>query len=72
VVSEALQAASEEKSAVSYGTSTWHQFTVLLKRNLTVARRDVTLYWLQLGLHSGYGKNDPCGRSPLLTVALLY
>jgi len=55
LVSEAVQGASEDVPAVSFGTSSWHQFTVLLQRNLTVARRDVTLYWLQLGLHSGYG-----------------
>eukprot|EP00045_Choanoeca_perplexa_P016596 m.225179 g.225179 ORF g.225179 m.225179 type:complete len:1297 (+) comp17304_c0_seq1:154-4044(+) len=55
VVSAAVQAASEDVPPVSYGTSGWHQFTVLLQRNLAVARRDVTLYWLQLALHSGYG-----------------
>jgi hypothetical protein len=39
-----------------FKTSGWRQFTTLLQRNLTVARRDVTLYWLQLILHSGYGR----------------
>eukprot|EP00730_Choanoeca_flexa_P007398 TRINITY_DN12326_c3_g2_i1.p1 TRINITY_DN12326_c3_g2~~TRINITY_DN12326_c3_g2_i1.p1 ORF type:complete len:1308 (+),score=386.87 TRINITY_DN12326_c3_g2_i1:37-3924(+) len=55
LVQSELNRAVDEIPYINYDTSSWHQYRVLLQRNLTVGRRDVTLYWLQLMLHSGYG-----------------
>lgn len=38
-----------------YDTTWWRQFTVLCQRNMMVAYRDITLYWLQWVLNSFYG-----------------
>ncbi|KAG5179071.1 P-loop containing nucleoside triphosphate hydrolase protein [Tribonema minus] len=59
------RAAASASSQIWYGdddeghgklaTSFWRQFTVLLKRDAVLARRDPTLYYLQVALHMFYG-----------------
>ena len=37
-----------------FQTSNWRQFVVLFKRNMLIAYRDPTIYYLQLFLHAFY------------------
>jgi ABC-type lipoprotein export system ATPase subunit len=55
IVDDALKGASTAPAKLEYHATQWQQFVTLLSRNLTVARRDPTLYYLQLFLHSFYG-----------------
>jgi hypothetical protein len=47
--------AATKPEAWRYRSNYFQQFWTLLKRNLTVAYRDPTLYILLMGLHSFYG-----------------
>lgn len=45
----------EDDPAPIFETSGWSQFKTLLRRNMLIAYRDPTVYYLQLFLHSFYG-----------------
>ncbi|EDQ89335.1 uncharacterized protein MONBRDRAFT_32401 [Monosiga brevicollis MX1] len=55
VIDQSFANSKESEQRLAFKTSQWRQFVALFRRNITVARRDVTLYWLQLMLHGGYG-----------------
>lgn len=53
----ALRAAetAEDDEKPTFETSGWRQFTTLFRRNMLIAYRDPTIYYLELFLHSFYG-----------------
>lgn len=55
LIDDAIADSTEKRAQLEYHATYWQQFTTLLHRNLTVARRDPTLYYLQFFLHSFYG-----------------